>query len=60
MARPAAGYVMTATGMNGQKFVMTNNLSGTSCTTPPRASGTTTRSVPSNEIDVSTMQVAKQ
>ena len=60
VARPAAGYVMTATGVNGQKFVMTNNLNWNFVYDATTGKWYYHTISPSNEIDVSTMQVAKQ
>jgi prepilin-type N-terminal cleavage/methylation domain-containing protein len=60
VARPAAGYVMTATGLNGQKFVMTNNLNWNFVYDATTGKWYYHTIGPSNEIDISTMQVTKQ
>jgi type IV pilus assembly protein PilA len=60
VARPAAGYVMTATGVNGQKFVMTNNLSWNFVYDATTGKWYYHTISAANEIDISTMQVAKQ
>ncbi len=60
VARPAPGYVMTATGVNGQKFVMTSNLNWNFVYDATSGKWYYHTINPSNEIDVSTMQVAKQ
>ena len=60
VARPAAGYVMTATGVNGQKFVMTSNLNWNFVYDATTGKWYYHTISAANEVDVSTMQVAKQ
>jgi type IV pilus assembly protein PilA len=60
VARPTAGYVMTATGLNGQKFVMTSNLNWNFVYDATSGKWYYHTINPSNEIDISTMQVAMQ
>jgi type IV pilus assembly protein PilA len=60
VARPAAGYVMTATGLNGQKFVMTSNLMWNFVYDATSGKWYYHTITPANEIDVSTMQVTQQ
>jgi type IV pilus assembly protein PilA len=59
-ARPAAGYVMTATGVNGQHFVMTNNLMWNFVYDATSGKWYYHTISAGTEIDVSTMQVTKQ
>jgi prepilin-type N-terminal cleavage/methylation domain-containing protein len=59
-ARPAAGYVMTATGVNGQRFVMTSNLMWNYVYDATSGKWYYHTISPSNEIDVSTMQVTQR
>lgn len=60
VARPAAGYVMTATGVSGQKFVMTSNLNWNFVYDATTGKWYYHRINPANEVDISTMQVEKQ
>jgi type IV pilus assembly protein PilA len=60
VARPAAGYVMTATGVNGQKFVMTNNLNWNFVYDATTGKWYYHTISPSTEINISTMQIARQ
>jgi type IV pilus assembly protein PilA len=60
VARPAAGYVMTATGLNGQKFVMTSNLMWNFVYDATTGTWYYHTVSPGNAIDISTMQVTKQ
>jgi type IV pilus assembly protein PilA len=60
VARPAAGYVMTATGLNGQKFVMTSNLMWNFVYDATSGKWYYHTISPSNEIDVTTLQVTQQ
>jgi type IV pilus assembly protein PilA len=59
VARPAPGYVMTATGVNGQRFVMTNNLSWNFVFDATTGKWYYHTISAANEIDISTMQVTK-
>ena len=51
---------MTATGLNGQKFVMTSNLMWNFVYDATSGTWYYHTISPSNAIDISTMQVAKQ
>jgi type IV pilus assembly protein PilA len=58
-ARPTAGYVMTATGLNGQKFVMTSNLKWNFVYDATSGKWYYHKIDPANEVDISTLQVTK-
>ncbi len=58
--RPGPGAYASATGANGQKFVITNNLNWNFVYDATTGRWYYHTVSPSNEIDVSTMQVAKQ
>jgi type IV pilus assembly protein PilA len=58
-ARPTAGYVMTATGLNGQQFVMTSTLSWNFVYDATSGKWYYHRIDPANEVDISTMQVTR-
>jgi len=59
-ARPTAGYVMTATGLNGQTFVMTSNLNWNFVYDATSGKWFYHKIDPANEVDISTMQITKQ
>jgi prepilin-type N-terminal cleavage/methylation domain-containing protein len=58
-ARPAPGYVMTATGPGGKKFVMTSNLNWNFVYDATTGTWYYHTIDPANEIDISTMQITK-
>ena len=58
-ARPAAGYVMTATGLNGQKFVMTSNLNWNFVFDATTGKWYYHTISPANEVDISTLEITK-
>ena len=59
-ARPTAGYVMTATGLNGKTFVMTSNLNWNFVYDATSGKWYYHTIDPANEVDISTMQITKQ
>jgi prepilin-type N-terminal cleavage/methylation domain-containing protein len=58
-ARPTAGYVMTATGLNGQKFVMTSNLNWNFVYDATTGKWYYHTISAANEVDISTLEITK-
>jgi prepilin-type N-terminal cleavage/methylation domain-containing protein len=58
-ARPTAGYVMTATGLNGRTFVMTSNLNWNFVYDATAGKWYYHTISPENEVDISTLVVTK-
>ena len=59
-ARPAAGYVMTATGVGGQQFVMTNNLNWNFVYDATSGQWYYHTVSAATQVDISTLQITQQ